>query len=475
METNLTKTTAQEEKRKFLWDNLIIDFDDAHNPNLNKAFDRIFQEYRSDAIEWLQNNLDEIQNEFSNKLQGLNAPVQSFYDGLINVSDVVDVFGLTDKDNTVYDEVEKILDKHSWKYNDVPGNEKHKEQRDIIVEACEVEIKEYAENIMGTNLQNTTSVVLDYLNYEQASVGDVLDVLGLTGKDDKVYDAVQEIMDRHGVEFSPIEKMIELGFQERDDMRWKIAEECANELLEYKQSVEQKHQQNWEILSNRLADDEMIDASPDYVKKMYRYHLTGLGDKAEFDGGLDDEILCRYMTENDELFAKAFPEVKAEALQIELDTSDCNIKALDAWTEVYLEEKNPTMGDFWKVREAWAELYGVSIEVANIQAREHLDRLKAQQQQKKRDEVIVGNKKLDASQLLELLQERTLTIQDVVIDGRACTATLRLDENNKIHLKKRKPLEDDSPIVKKIEKPTPKQTVIPSKPKPKQIKKSNHS
>jgi hypothetical protein len=74
----------------------------------------------------------------------------------------------------------------------------------------------------------------------------------------------------------------------------------------------------------------------------------------------------------------------------------------------------------------------------------------------KRDEVIVGDKKLDASQLLELLQERTLTVQDVVVDGRACTATLRLDENNKIHLKKSKPSNDDNPAVKRTEKPTPK-------------------
>jgi hypothetical protein len=97
--------------------------------------------------------------------------------------------------------------------------------------------EEIALDNLVDNRQEVASVVLDYLNYEQASVGDVIDVLGLTGKDDKVYDNVQEIMDRHGVEFSPIEKMIELGFQERDDMRWIIAEECSKELLEYKQSV----------------------------------------------------------------------------------------------------------------------------------------------------------------------------------------------------------------------------------------------
>jgi hypothetical protein len=65
-----------------------------------------------------------------------------------------------------------------------------------------------------------------------------------------------------------------------------------------------------------------------------------------------------------------------------------------------------------------------------------------------REKVFVGDKELDSHQLLGLLQNKTLTIKDVIIDGRRCTATLRLDKNNKIHLKKSKPLDDNRPSQK---------------------------
>jgi hypothetical protein len=81
--------------------------------------------------------------------------------------------------------------------------------------------------------------------------------------------------------------------------------------------------------------------------------------------------------------------------------------------------------------------------------------------QQKREGVIVGDKKLDTKQLLELLQKKQLTVEDVNVDGRKCTAILKMDENNK--------------IKKQFHPQKPKQTAIPSKSKPKQIKKSNHS
>jgi hypothetical protein len=133
----------------------------------------------------------------------------------------------------------------------------------------------------------------------------------------------------------------------------------------------------------------MIDVSPDYLENLYRYHLTGKW-HTDFTDGDDDKIMLRYMTENPELFEKCFPEVKAESVR-----------------------------------------------------QEHV----------KRDEVIIGDNKLDASQLLELLQKRKLTIEGITINGRKCTAVLKMDENNKIE-KQFHPLKRNQHLGATATKPT---------------------
>jgi hypothetical protein len=50
----------------------------------------------------------------------------------------------------------------------------------------------------------------------------------------------------------------------------------------------------------------------------------------------------------------------------------------------------------------------------------------------KKEEVIIGDTKLDSKQLLELLQKRKLTVESVIVNGRKGTAVLKMDENNKI-------------------------------------------
>jgi hypothetical protein len=53
-------------------------------------------------------------------------------------------------------------------------------------------------------------------------------------------------------------------------------------------------------------------------------------------------------------------------------------------------------------------------------------------QQLKREDVVIGDTKLDSKQLLELLQKKELTVESVTVNGRKGTAVLKMDKNNKI-------------------------------------------
>jgi hypothetical protein len=131
-----------------------------------------------------------------------------------------------------------------------------------------------------------------------------------------------------------------------------------------------------------------------------------------------------------------------QSLTLGLEEYDFAKNTLDSYIEIYLREARPTEGHLRDVVGLWVEVNNQPWNKAWNEAKKHLDLLKAQREQEKNKEIFIGNKKLDSHQILELLQTNSLIVKDVVIDGRRCTAKIRLDENNTIHLSKSKSLKE---------------------------------
>jgi tetratricopeptide (TPR) repeat protein len=101
-------------------------------------------------------------------------------------------------------------------------------------------------------MSELTKTALDYFN-DEASVGDVLDTLGLTNKDNKVYDDIQDILKQYMSEY------FESGTLDFDDVLTK----CSDRLQSYRQNIEQRNQQATTKKQNIGYSDIETRAYPD--------------------------------------------------------------------------------------------------------------------------------------------------------------------------------------------------------------------
>jgi hypothetical protein len=169
-----------------------------------------------------------------------------FSEGTLRIYDILDAFGIETDGNVehkIHDNLEKhkndyLITKHDRFHDDNYGKQKQRELNEIIGKTIE-DISNIRNQFKKLN--HLSETVWSYFT-NTASVGDVLNALMLPinniRNSQEMATDCKKILERHGKDSYLTEKMIEIEIEEGDGIIWEISKKCAQELVDYKQSLE---------------------------------------------------------------------------------------------------------------------------------------------------------------------------------------------------------------------------------------------